>query len=98
MPFDPAKFEAEVALKLTPTERLPAAAQDALEAGFDGPHVLRMAILEPAINRKNHLHAAASLDRSRGMDCTWLGKQFVADSCRWLRFEHADLVRFAYLG
>jgi hypothetical protein len=47
MPFDPARFEAEVALKLIPTEQLPAVAQDALEAGFDGPQVLRMAILEP---------------------------------------------------
>ena len=47
MPFDPASFEAEVALKLIPTERLPMVAQDALESGFDGPHVLRMAILEP---------------------------------------------------
>lgn len=53
---------------------------------------------ERAIYRKNHLHAAASLDRSRGMDCAWMGKQFVADSCRWLRLEHADLARFAYLG
>ena len=47
MPFDPAIFEAEVALKMIPTEQLPSVAQDALEAGFDGPHVLRMAILEP---------------------------------------------------
>jgi hypothetical protein len=47
MPFDPAIFQAEVALKLIPTERLPGVAQDALEAGFDGPHVVRMAILEP---------------------------------------------------
>lgn len=47
MPFDPATFEAELALKLIPTERLPAFAQDALEAGFEGPHVIRMAILEP---------------------------------------------------
>ena len=47
MPFDPATFEAEVALKLIPTEQLPSVAQDALEAGFDGPYVLRMAILEP---------------------------------------------------
>ncbi len=46
--FDPRTFEAEVALKLIPTERLPAVAQDAMEAGFDGPHVVRMAILEPA--------------------------------------------------
>ena len=47
MPVDPATFEAEVALTLIPTEQLPSVAQDALEAGFDGPHVLRMAILEP---------------------------------------------------
>jgi hypothetical protein len=47
MPFDLTMFEAEVALKLIPTERLPSLAQDALEAGFDGPHVLRMAVLEP---------------------------------------------------
>jgi hypothetical protein len=46
VPFDPAIFEAEVALKLIPTDRLPVVAQDALEAGFDGPHVVRMAILE----------------------------------------------------
>ncbi len=47
MSFDPAMFAAEVVLKLIPTERLPSLAQDALEAGFDGPHVLRMAVLEP---------------------------------------------------
>lgn len=47
MSFDPFSFEAEVALKLVPTERLPIVAQDALEAGFDGPHVVRMAILDP---------------------------------------------------
>ncbi len=47
MVFELARFEAEVALKLIPTDQLPAVAQDALEAGFDGPHVLRMAILEP---------------------------------------------------
>jgi hypothetical protein len=47
MPFDAPIFEAEVALKLIPTERLPLVAQDALEAGFDGLHLLRMAILEP---------------------------------------------------
>jgi hypothetical protein len=46
MPFDPATFEAEVAIKLIPTERLTLVAQDALEAGIEGPHVLRMAILE----------------------------------------------------
>jgi len=47
MTFDPATFEADVALKLIPTEQLPTIAQDALEAGFDGPHVLRMAIIDP---------------------------------------------------
>ena len=47
MPFDSKTFEAEVALKLIPTERLPAVARDAMEAGFDGPNVVRMAILEP---------------------------------------------------
>ncbi len=47
MSFDPATFEAEVALKLIPTERFPAAAQDALEAGFEGPCVVRIAILDP---------------------------------------------------
>ncbi len=48
MAFDPVSFEANVILKLIPTERLPMVAQDALEAGFDGPCVLRMAILEPS--------------------------------------------------
>lgn len=47
MPFDPEVFEAEVALGMIPTERLPASAQDALEAGYDGRHVVRMAILDP---------------------------------------------------
>jgi hypothetical protein len=47
MPFDPVAFEAEVALKLIPAERLPIIAQDALEAGFEGPQVVRMAILDP---------------------------------------------------
>lgn len=47
MRFDLATFEAEVALKLIPTERLPSVAREALEAGFEGPRVLRMAILEP---------------------------------------------------
>jgi len=47
MPFDPRIFEAEVALKLIPTEQLPLLAQDALEAGYDGTKVLRMAILDP---------------------------------------------------
>jgi hypothetical protein len=45
-PFDPWIFEAEVALKLIPSEKLPSVAQDAMEAGCDGPAVVRMAILE----------------------------------------------------
>lgn len=47
MAFDLSTFEAEVALKLILTHQLPAVAQDALEAGFEGPHVVRMAILDP---------------------------------------------------
>lgn len=47
MAFDPPLFEAQIALKLIPTEKLPSIAQDAMEAGFDGPCVVRMAILEP---------------------------------------------------
>ncbi|MFZ1940379.1 MAG: hypothetical protein WBA18_06390 [Terracidiphilus sp.] len=47
MAFDPAIFEAEVALNLIPTERLPATAQDALGVGFDGPRVVRMSVLDP---------------------------------------------------
>jgi len=47
MAFTPETFEAEVALKLIPTERLPSVAQDALEAGYDGRHIRRMAALEP---------------------------------------------------
>jgi hypothetical protein len=47
MPFYPATFEAEVALGMIPTERLPAIAQEAIEAGFDGPNILRMAVMEP---------------------------------------------------
>ena len=47
MPFDPPTFEAEVTLHLIPTEELPTRAIQAVEAGFDGPHVLRMAVLDP---------------------------------------------------
>jgi hypothetical protein len=47
MPFNPGQFEAEVALKMIPTEQIPAVAQDAMEAGHDGPAVVRMAIIEP---------------------------------------------------
>jgi hypothetical protein len=44
--FDPRTFEAEVAMKLISSEQLPSVAQDAMEAGYDGPAVVRMAILE----------------------------------------------------
>jgi hypothetical protein len=47
MPFDSLTFEAEVALSVIHTDRIPAAALDALEAGFDGPGIVRMAILDP---------------------------------------------------
>ena len=46
MAFDPAVFEAELALGLVPTEEMPRRAQDALEAGYDGAGVVRMAVLE----------------------------------------------------
>lgn len=46
MPFDPEEFAAKVVLGQIPSEAFPAAAQDALEAGFDGPALLRLAILE----------------------------------------------------
>lgn len=47
MPFDLQSFEAKLALRMIPTEQLPAVAQEALQAGFDGKHLVRMAILEP---------------------------------------------------
>ncbi len=47
MPFDPQTFEAETTLHLIPTEELPNRAMEAVEAGFDGPNVIRMAILNP---------------------------------------------------
>jgi hypothetical protein len=62
MPFDPATFEAEVALDLIPTERLPIVAQDALQAGFDGPRVVRMAILEPTATWEIHQALKFMLD------------------------------------
>ncbi|MFT4113731.1 hypothetical protein [Silvibacterium sp.] len=48
MPFDPADFEAEAILKLISSGQMPSFALDALEAGFNGPHIVRMAILDPA--------------------------------------------------
>jgi hypothetical protein len=54
MPFDPSTFEAELALHTYLTEELPTIAQDALEAGFDGPHTLRLAILDPKSSSEIH--------------------------------------------
>ena len=48
MPFDPPTFEAEAALHLFTTDQLPAKALEAVKAGYLGPRVLRMAILDPA--------------------------------------------------
>ena len=76
MPFDLKNFELEVALKLIPTERLPSIAQDALEAGFEGPHVLRMAVLEP--------NARWAIDQALPPMLAELG-------CRSVSFEEAAL-------
>jgi hypothetical protein len=46
MSFDPEEFVAKVVLGEIPSEAMPAVAQDALEAGFDGPMMVRLAILE----------------------------------------------------
>ena len=46
MSFDLRKLQAEISLDRIPPERLPSVAQNALEAGYDGPAILRMAILE----------------------------------------------------
>lgn len=54
MPFDPSTFEAELALHTYLTEELPGIAQNALEAGFDGPHTLRLAILDPKSSSEIH--------------------------------------------
>jgi len=45
MPFDPQEFAAKVSLGEIPSEERPSLAQDALEAGFDGPALVRMAVL-----------------------------------------------------
>jgi hypothetical protein len=46
MPFDRDQIEARLALDLIASVDLPQIAQDALEAGFDGPATLRLAVLE----------------------------------------------------
>lgn len=45
--FDAERIAAELKLHMIPPERLIALAQDAMEAGFDGPGIVRMAILQP---------------------------------------------------
>lgn len=44
--FDRELVEAKLALELIPSAEMPKMAQDALEAGFDSPAVLRLAVLE----------------------------------------------------
>lgn len=46
MPFDREQIEARLALDLIASADMPQIAQDALEAGLDGPGTLRLAILE----------------------------------------------------
>lgn len=46
MSFDREQIEARIALDLIASVDMPQIAQDALEAGFDGPATLRLAILE----------------------------------------------------
>ena len=46
MPFDREQIEAKLALDLIAFADMPQIAQDALEAGLDGPATLRLAILE----------------------------------------------------
>ena len=90
MPFDPATFEAEVALKLIPTEQLPSAAQDALEAGYEGPHVLRMAILEPM--------AGWAIDQALAPMLEELGCHLIAPAEAALRLAHQRAQRILDTG
>lgn len=46
MPFDPSAVEARLALNLISSTDMPRLAWDALEAGFDGPALRRMAAFE----------------------------------------------------
>jgi len=46
VPFDREQIEARLALDLIASADMPQIAQDALEAGLDGPGTLRLAILE----------------------------------------------------
>jgi len=90
MSFDPATFEAEVALGLIPTEQLPAVAQNALEEGFDGPHVLRMAILEPG--------AGWAIDQALPPMLAELGCQTLLPKDAALRLAHARARRILKTG
>lgn len=49
MAFDAEAFAAKIVLGELPAEAMPAAAQDAMEAGFDGPAIVRLAILEQPV-------------------------------------------------
>ncbi len=46
VPFDPRLIEAQIALELIPSENMPKIAWDALESGFDGPAIRRLAALD----------------------------------------------------
>ena len=86
MPFDPPTFEAELALNLIPTEQLPALAQDALEAGFAGPHIVRMAILEPT--------AVWAIDQALPPMLEELGCHSITpkEAALWLAHQRAKLI------
>lgn len=90
MPFDPATFEAEVALKLIPTEKLPMVAQDALEEGFDGPEVVRMAILDP--------HAGWAIDQALSPMLEAIGCQTLQPEEAALRLAHTRARRILETG
>jgi hypothetical protein len=90
MSFDPATFEAEVALNLIPTEQLPAVAQNAVEVGFDGPYVLRMAILEP--------NAGWAIDQALPPMLAELGCETLRPKEAALRLAHARARRILETG
>jgi hypothetical protein len=46
VPFDRELVEAQLALELIPSTEMPAFALEALEAGFDSPAVVRLAVLD----------------------------------------------------
>ena len=90
MPFDPSIFEAEVALRLVPTERIPTIAQDAMEAGFDGPQVVRMAILDPRY--------AWAIDRALPPMLEELGLRLISSQAAALRLARQRAKRILTTG